>query len=269
MEAAKPFQIPNAVQWTMRNKQGATYRIMLWRPDTKAPPNGFPVYYLLDANAIFATVTETIRVQSSGPRKQEPAVVVGIGYDSDLPHVTQRRFVDYTLPASSEELSKRKNGMDWPKNGGIESFLDFIEEEVMPEIDRWIAIDHTRQAIFGHSLGGFCVLYTLCTRSHLFHYYAAGSPSIWWKNHIIHTYVQKYLAEASSDHTRHIRLFIGVGSEEPAGMADGAKEVFQKVKAAKGTGLTTRFARYQGESHISMLLPFLSQVVRDFREECI
>ncbi|MDY0395251.1 alpha/beta hydrolase-fold protein [Virgibacillus halophilus] len=155
MENAKPFHIPNAMQWTMENNQGEPYRMMMWVPDTEAPPNGFPVYYLLDANAIFATVTETIRVQSSGPRKLEPAVVVGIGYDSDKPIVTERRFKDYTLPASPEELRKRKNGMAWPENGGIEEFLDFIEGKVKPEVARLTSINRYRQAIFGHSLGGF------------------------------------------------------------------------------------------------------------------
>lgn len=70
-------------------------------------------------------------------------------------------------------------------NRGAEQFLAFIEEELKPLIEREVPIDRTRQTLFGHSLGGWLVLYTLFTRSRAFQYYAAGSPSIWWKNRCI------------------------------------------------------------------------------------
>lgn len=263
----QPFQIPGASQKVIRSREGHTYRIMLWKPQGEAPPNGFPIYYILDANAVFGTITETIRLQANGPRKQEAAVIVGIGYDSDLPLVTARRFYDYTIEARKEELPERKDGTDWPKTGGIEAFLAFIEEELKPFVEQEIHIDQERQALFGHSLGGLFVLYTLFTRPNSFHYYAAGSPSVWWKNEVIYQFVEPFIMNHQLDQIGEKKLFIGVGSEERQDMVEGAEAIYNRLKAANITGLDVQHECFQNENHISVLLPFISRVVRSFRIE--
>lgn len=260
---SRAFTIQGTSVWTMHNNNGDAYEIMIWQPEGPPPKGGYPVYYLLDANAVFGTFTETVRLQSSGPRKKEPAIIVGIGYPTTQPLVRERRFFDYTLPASDEELLIRKTSAPWPENGGIEQFLDFIEYTVQPEIEKHTSVNPKRRALFGHSLGGFFTLYTLFTRSYLFQYYAAGSPSIWWKNNVLFSYAEDFLRVEPPDQQAK-RLFIGIGAEEHTHMLEGNERLGKKMQAA-GHSVVTKYACYEEENHISMLLPFIAQIVRDFR----
>jgi len=261
-QSLQPFTIPGTVEW-MLNSENRKYRIMMWIPDSEAPKEGFPVYYLLDGNAIFATFTEAVRMKATGPRKQQPAVVVGIGYPSDTPFDTKRRFMEYTTFANPDEMPVHKQGRNWPANGGVDQFLDFIKDILMPSIASHVNINQERQALFGHSLGGFCTLYTLFTRPYMFQYYAAGSPSVWWKNNVITHYCSQFnLREGLLKR----RLFIGIGSDEHDHMVKGNKELSSLLTAQHQDKIDLTFKCFTGENHISVLLPFISRVIRDFQQ---
>lgn len=64
------------------------YHIMISRPVGNPPsPSGYPVIYMLDANAAFATMAEAVGLRSRRPEVTGvvPSVVVGIGYATDEP----------------------------------------------------------------------------------------------------------------------------------------------------------------------------------------
>lgn len=177
------YTIPDTEQWNLTSRKGnREYRIFVYQPREAAPPCGYPVLYLLDANSTFGSVVEAVRLQTRKPHGYDPVIVVGIGYPTDEPFDVSGRFLDYTVPASAEELLPRKDGSPWPKVGGADGFLDFIEEELKPIVQRQFTVDITRQALFGHSLGGLFALHVLFTKPSAFQAYVAGSPSIWWKN---------------------------------------------------------------------------------------
>ena len=166
----------------MRSRQsGREYRILIARPEQPAPPGGFPVVYLLDGNAVFATMVEAVRLQSRRPERTGvvPAIIVGIGYPTEQPFSAER-YYDFTLPVPPEALPAKPGGGAWPAHGGAQAFLAFIEEELKPQLERELPIDCGRQTIFGHSLGGLFVLHTLLSKPQAFSTYIAGSPSIHW-----------------------------------------------------------------------------------------
>src|SRR3546814_4655171 len=78
---------------------------------------------------------------------------------------------DMTPPGSGDSRIKRPTG-------GADAFLDFIEHDLKPAVAAAAKVDPGRQAIFGHSLGGQFVLYTMITRPQLFDTYLAASPSM-------------------------------------------------------------------------------------------
>ena len=162
---------------------GREYHVMICRP-AGSPPSaaGYPILYVLDANAVFGTVAETVGLRSRRPQVTDivPAVVVGIGYATDEPLDPVRRSYDYTPPAALLRLPPRPDGTPWPRTGGADEFLDFIAQDLKPAIERGFPIDQSRQALFGHSFGGLFALHALFTRSQMFQSYIAASPSIWW-----------------------------------------------------------------------------------------
>ncbi|MBY9078396.1 alpha/beta hydrolase [Paenibacillus sp. HN-1] len=175
---------------------GRSYRISVYTPSMPPSGDGYPVLYTVDMNAYFGSLAEAMTLQTRHPLGLRPAVIVGIGYPSDEPFVTNRRFLDLTIPADPEGL--RPDGTPWPANGEADSFQDFIESELMPLIARRFPAGSGRRSLFGHSLGGFFCLYTLMTRPHLFQTYIAGSPSIWWKDHVLYNLLADWKCEDSS-----------------------------------------------------------------------
>ena len=253
------FSIPHAEQWELTSKNGSKYRIMTWMPQVETPADGFPIIYTLDANAVFGSMVEMIRLQSRRKDKIDPAVVVGIGYDTDQPFEANRRFFDYTVYADKDEFPVRKDSFQFLTTGGADDFLTFIESELKPLIEKTFPINKSRQTIFGHSLGGFFVLYTLFKQRSAFQYYAAGSPSIWWKNHHIFRDAERFVESVVQTETG---LIIGVGSQEKTHMVEGAQQMYDRLSTAGIKGLTVKYHCFEEEDHVSVIPPFLNRTLR-------
>ncbi len=114
----QPFRITGTRQCDMRSRNGRSYRIFVSIPAEQPPASGYPVFYVLDANAVFATVVDAVRVQGRRPEKTgvSPAVIVGIGYQTDVPFASDR-FYDFTVDVPTSELPVHPDGIEWPEQG--------------------------------------------------------------------------------------------------------------------------------------------------------
>ncbi|GIO89860.1 MULTISPECIES: alpha/beta hydrolase [Paenibacillus] len=261
-ETAGPvYRISGTVTWSMQSEStGRVYRISVAEPMGPPPECGYPVLYSLDANASFGTLAEAVRLQSRTPRGITPSIIVGIGYDSDSPIVTDERFYDYTVPAAAQELPVRPNGMPWPETGGAEDFLDFIELQLIPRIASRYPVNPEKQSVFGHSLGGFFVLYALFTRPHIFRRYIAASPSVWWKQHVLYkTWEVSKPFLQPFDLQRELSIF--VGTEEKPAMVQDARDLYEKLREHRHL-LHTELHEIEGEGHVSVLPSLVSPLLR-------
>lgn len=262
------FTIPGTRQWTMRARNtGREYRLFLYVPAAPPPEKGYPVLYALDGNASFGSLTEAMRLQSRPPHGFQPGVIVSIGYDSDEPIVTDRRFYDYTEPADQAALPERPDGSPWPETGGADAFLDFIENELKPAVEARCPIDRERQSLFGHSLGGLFALHALAAKPYSFRHFIAGSPSIWWNN-------RRLLERAALIESRLNRgdvggpaLLIGVGSEEKPFMVEDAERLHRILLPCQANGLRLAYRVFQGEGHVSVIPPLISCMLRFISEQ--
>ncbi|WP_027093478.1 alpha/beta hydrolase [Cohnella thermotolerans] len=282
------FSISGASQRRWIRPDGRMHRIMLWKPEGAPSEAGYPVLYVLDANAVFGTVAEAVRLQTRGPhRLADGAAVVGIGYETNGPFDVERRFYDYTVRAEAEELPPRKDGTPWPATGGADEFLDFLENELKPAIEREVPIDRSRQTLIGHSLGGLLALRALFSGRGTYRFYAAGSPSIWWKNRWIAAEARRWAEQASAPRpldaggsTRavrsseangrareaDVRLLLAVGGREKPHMVEDARHLYERLTAEALPGLQVEYCLYPEESHLSVLLPFIAKAVRSALE---
>ncbi|OOC63219.1 alpha/beta hydrolase [Paenibacillus ihbetae] len=261
-ETARPaYRISGTVTWSMRSESnGRAYRISVAEPIGPPPEGGYPVLYSLDANASFGTLAEAVRLQSRTPRGITPSIIVGIGYESDSPIVTDERFYDYTVPAAAHELPVRPNGMPWPETGGADDFLDFIELQLIPRVASQYPVNPGKQSVFGHSLGGFFVLYALFTRPHVFRRYIAASPSVWWKQHVLYkTWEVTKPFFRPLDFQRKLSIF--VGTEEKPSMVQDARDLYAKLREHKDL-LQAELHEIEGEGHVSVLPSLVSPLLR-------
>ncbi|AMA72972.1 hypothetical protein SAMN04489735_100563 [Aneurinibacillus thermoaerophilus] len=264
--AGSEVTIPHTEQWELHSSvHNRKYRIFVAKPNEAPPPSGYPVIYLLDANSVFGTMVETVRVQARAHEKTGvvPAVIVGIGYQTEAPF-DSARYYDFTLPTPAEDLPKSPDGRAWPELGGAELFLRFIEEDLKPEIERTFKIDKSRQTIFGHSLGGLFVLQVLFTHPHAFQTYVAGSPSIHWNKSFIFEAERQFVSFLEQE-SINVSLMIAAGELEKSHksrMNENAKELSERLSAFADCGVHVEFKEFEEEGHISVLPVLISRGVR-------
>jgi predicted alpha/beta superfamily hydrolase len=270
--AATP--LPETIQFDFAPRAGGPpYRIFLRVPPGPPPAAGWPVIYLLDANAVNATAVEALRVQAAYPLGTgiRDAVVVGVGYPGDAAYDSVRRSWDYGPPPGKTYPPHSENGPD-VRTGGAESFLAFLEDELKPEIAGRVGIDRDRQAIFGHSFGGLFVLYALFTRPQAFRDWIAISPAIWWEDHNLLRYASVPTAPA------RILLAVGEYEQKLAPFQIGAPDEEQRrqrqeeartvdetrtmAERLRGSGRPVEFALFDGETHMSVLPVAINRAIR-------
>ncbi|WP_423802974.1 alpha/beta hydrolase [Paenibacillus dendrobii] len=258
--------IPSAEQWVLRSRaERRIYRIMVARPAGEPPPGGYPVIYLLDGNSVFATMVEALRLQCRRPDQTGvlPAIVVGIGYETNGPYATER-FYDLT-PLPSMEYRKRSDDDPVPEQGGAKAFLQFIEEELKPQIESEFPVDRRRQALFGHSLGGLFALYALLSKPESFQYYIAGSPSLHWNQEYMLELERDFVAK-SKERPIHARVLLGVGELEKTHVCrncDRARALTDRLTAIpEDIGVKAEYKEFENEGHVSVLPILVSRALR-------
>lgn len=254
--------LDNTEFWKIDSKiTCSTYDIKVSLPNEEPPENGFPIYYLLDGNFYFQFGRDVVRLQARNTPKTfiAPAIVVGIGHPGDNEAVTKRRFYDFTPPAAEYIYPERLRGKNIGVHGGAENFLNFIEQELMPVVEEKYKVDQEKQALFGHSLSGLFVLWALFTRSGLFQYYLASSPSIWWNDHELYKYAKDFYNCAVVDKRR--KVLITVGSEE-AFMVDDAQELYSMMSLHQVKQFELDLYVAPNENHASVVPTIMSRAFR-------
>jgi predicted alpha/beta superfamily hydrolase len=189
---------------------GPRYRVYLAVPRKAPPPEGYPVLYLLDGNAVLdALNTKTVLLKTIG-ESSAPPVLVMIGYVTSARFDVNARTYDYTPPIPEKPRLEDRAGSG-RKAGGAEALRDFIVTRLKPEIERKVRIDSRRQGIWGHSYGGLFVLHTLFAHPDDFQRYIAASPSLQWQDGWILREAEAFVARPQ---TRPLTLLAVSGADE-------------------------------------------------------
>lgn len=171
----------------------------------------YPICIVLDGGAHFSTAANTF--QFMGGRQMPEMIVVGIK------NVSRTR--DYT-PDKLQTV--RKNDF-----GGGDNFLQFLEEELIPKLDKDFRTMPFR-LLAGHSLGGLLSVHTYMKEQSIFNAFIAIDPSFGgWDNEKMDNKIAAmspnassrfiYLASANSfdgqekNEKRHIRFIEGINEK--------------------------------------------------------
>lgn len=183
----------------------------------------YPVLYLLDGDAHFASVMGMVQQMSmvNGNTVCPEMIVVGI------PNTNRTRDLTPTHATSAPGLPAEA----LKTSGGGENFTAFLERELIPYIDAHYPTTPHRTLV-GHSFGGLLVMNTLLHHPSLFENYVALDPSMWWDG-------QKLLHEAPAllAQPRYAgrALFVGIANTMPTG--------FDTVQVRRDTSPATDFMR--------------------------
>ncbi len=95
------------------------------------------------------------------------------------------------------------------KGGGGGKFLDFLESELIPKVDKQFRTLN-QKVLAGHSIAGLLVLHSFHTRPNLFQAHLAFSPAVWWGERETLKATQKYVL---SNKNINSYLYMNIGSE--------------------------------------------------------
>jgi predicted alpha/beta superfamily hydrolase len=208
-----------------------TRTILVATPASYAnPQRRYPVLLLLDADDQdqFTAAAANLRFLESRAAIPE-LILVGIVNGKDRTH-------DLTPPTIAATAKQ------FPTAGGESKFVDFLVNDVLPEVrSKYRTMPTTFLA--GHSFGGLVALHTASTRREFFGIIAM-SPSLWWNDS---TAVRGY-ADSLEHPARPLRLFISSGGLEPA-IDVTTQRMVAHLDSVKPKALTYSYRRYVGANH--------------------
>ena len=126
----------------------------------------YPIMILLDGYTHFKTASAIVHFMGSDRNRNHfiPETII-----IAIENIDRER--DFTV---TKIKTKRPNTM-----GGGRKFLDFIEKELIPYVDKNYRTEPQR-ILTGHSLGGLLTLNSYMDENSLFNTYISIDPSIWW-----------------------------------------------------------------------------------------
>ncbi|MCR8666206.1 alpha/beta hydrolase-fold protein [Aestuariibaculum sp. M13] len=187
--------------------------------------------------------------------------------NDQMPHVTiiglkgAPREIDFTPIPYNPYGSKESMG------GGAPAFLKFLDEELIPYLEKKYQLTYNRTLI-GHSLGGLFTYFVMIDNPNVFTNYVAISPSFFWgddymisnmeskldkinlKNkHLIHSYENPFNSEEYRYRTLETlpdSLYI---------------KKTEKLFDVNDTGLEKQFFYYPNSNHVSMVPMAISDAI--------
>jgi predicted alpha/beta superfamily hydrolase len=249
-ESAPPVTLQNTEHRTLRSEKiGQTYDLFVSLPQDYLPANPtgtgakelnrYPVLYVLDGwHFPLMAFFQNNNIYSE---RMRPVIIVNIGHGQNV-NPMPLRARDFTPTHLPQE----------PTSGGAPAFLDFLEQVIIPLVDRTYRTDPTDRALLGHSYGGLFALYALEQRPGLFQRIVAASPVAGWD----HELLLKAAPEKLKNLAAPVRLDLSAGDE-----GDLEKMILKDTTAfaklldgLKPAKLEYRFTAFPGENHNSVRL---------------
>lgn len=221
---------------------GASYDIKVGLPDNYDPSAGkYATIYVLDGEEIFGFVANKCK-EISDQLALKNVMVVSIGYGKN-------RSMDYT-PTKVSNVT-----------GGAPEFMNFIETQLIPKIERDFSADTTRagRVILGHSYGGLFGGCAFAVNNKVFGNYILLSPSFWFDN-LVALKLEKNYRESIKNKKQLV--FMGIGEAENSGRMQAPFEAFYQVLQTNYTDIKLTKHKEKNAEHMGSRNPNIEKGLR-------
>jgi hypothetical protein len=214
-------------------------------------PKQYPVLLLLDGDVDFEWATGVIRFMSmrGGTNGNIPEIIV-------LGIPNKDRIRDLT-PTQAMEGPDGKQASFAKTSGGGDNFLQFIEKELLTEIERKYRTMPYR-ILVGHSLAGLLTVHASLTKPDVFNACIAIDPSLWWDKQVMTTKI-KQLMNSKRKPTNRLYLSSGHNTAHSTDTTIFRRSIdrfYGTLKDNSPSTAASRLAYFEQEDHGSV--PLLS-----------
>ena len=229
------------------------------RKNDSSDQKKYPVLVLLDGGYHFHSVIGAIQFMSSNGLIPEMIVVA-------IPNTDRTR-----------DLSPTFSGTDWEgtpterfaKSGGGEKFLSFINDELLPEIDKTYSTLNLKVFV-GQSLGGLLANHILLANNPPFGAFISIDPLLCWNNY---EYVDKLKNNINPD-LSNTKSFFMASAHNSDSKIDSSEirmsqtQFYNELLLKKADDLAFQFKIHEDDSHNSVPLKALYDVLPPVKREC-
>ena len=231
IKARKPFSIGETLTFNS-DILGEERKLNIYLPQgyDQNTDKSYPVIYLLDGSVDedFIHIAGLVQFGSFSWINMLPeSILVGIA------NVDRKR--DFTYPSNVEQDNK-----DLPTSGGSKQFINFLENELQPLVNRTYRTQGP-STLIGQSLGGLLATEVLMKKPDLFEHYVIVGPSLWWG-------AESLLAYSPNPNGTNKSIFIAVGKEGQV-MERTARQLEKKLKAAHPYNKRIFFSFLEAQDH--------------------
>ncbi|MCV9929098.1 alpha/beta hydrolase-fold protein [Flavobacterium sp. LS1R49] len=228
---------------------GETRTINIYLPEgyNKKDTLKYPVIYILDGGLEedFIHITGIVRFNTQSWIARFPkSIVVGIE------NTNRRRDFTFSVPNLDfvEKIGFKKES--FPKYGGSDKYIAFLEKELQPYIDKKFNTDY-HKTVIGESLAGLLATEILLKHRNLFDSYIIIAPSLWWGD-------QSLLAEApkllKAKDNKPVQVYIAAcDKDEDKTMYDVAVSLSETLKQNDGNNTKVHYDYIQNEIHSTVI----------------
>jgi len=240
------------------------------------PDASYPLMYVTDGDLSFGLAATCMMLGSMDliDPGVSPAIVVGIGYDTPLEmgvirvrDLTPENSVDDWFAESYVQTAGRR-----AESGGADAFIEFIVNELHPEILNRFRVAGDTAALMGDSYGGLFTFYNLLKGTPLFDRLWVGSPGVLGCGHYLLDQLPERLERGFEVPTR---VYGSLGALERTGSIGGVleQEIYQDLadsyavidaalSAYEGPNFVYASREFEGETHSSVVPAAFSQAYR-------
>jgi predicted alpha/beta superfamily hydrolase len=228
---AKAFTIGETIEFRSQILQ-ENRTLNIYLPDSykKDSAVNYPVIYLLDGSRHedFVHIAGLVQFCSFPWLKFIPeTIVVGIG------NIDRKK--DFTFPTTVPE-----DKASFPTTGASANFMEYIEKEVKPMMEKEYKVDK-QGTLIGQSLGGLLATEILLKKPQLFEKYIIISPSLWWdKESLLNLTPEKFRTDRT--------VYIAVGKEGEM-MERVADRLYKQLKSASPGNDRLYFRFFEDKNH--------------------
>lgn len=222
------------------------YELYIRLPNSYANTKiNYPLIVINDVKYAFPIASGMMHLMGGVDIKE--AILVGISYSKgDSGDFSRRR--DYTPTAMA----------DRPGSGHAKDYIQFIGQQIIPEIKKHYRVDDKNKVFVGHSYGGLLGTYILTHQPELFDHYILGSPSLWYDDKVMFEMEANY-AKQHKDMKANVAFFVGSNENNTPPMVDDLLAFETQLRSRQYPNLKMTVEVLQGETHYSVFPALLSK----------
>lgn len=213
--------------------------------DTVYSKKHYPILYFFDGDSHFENLVAQRNWLTRNLYATMPEVI--------LVGIRQKDRTNELTPTKIETPKEWKRA-NFSTSGGNEQFMQFIEEEVKPMINKKYRTNGY-EILSGHSFGGLASMYCFINTPHLYDAYIAIDPSMWWDQNLLLNQIKD--GWITPRHKGKI-LFVAKANDPGSGEEhhQALLAFHNQLNTYKSTAnFEWKYQFYEGEDHGSVVVP--------------